>query len=102
MTHPGQSNDDWRKWLLLAAMVIIADQATKFLIVASFSRGEELPITGFMSLVLAYNSGAAFSFLAGAPGWQRWFFAIIAVIASAFLILMLKRGGNRMQSAGFA
>jgi signal peptidase II len=102
MTHPVQSNDDWRKWLLLAAMVIIADQATKFLIVASFSRGEELPITGFMSLVLAYNSGAAFSFLAGAPGWQRWFFAIIAVIASAFLIFMLKRGGNRVQSAGFA
>jgi signal peptidase II len=102
MTLRGQSNDGWWKWLLLAAAVIVADQVTKFLIVASFSRGEESPITGFMSLVLAYNSGAAFSFLAGAPGWQRWFFAIIAIIASAFLIFMLKRGGNRMQSAGFA
>ena len=102
MSHRVQGNAPWWKWLLLAAAVIVADQVTKFLIVASFNRGEELPITGFMSLVLAYNSGAAFSFLAGAPGWQRWFFAIIAVIASAFLIFMLKRGGNRMQSAGFA
>jgi signal peptidase II len=71
-------------------------------VVNSFFRGEELPVTSFMSLVLAYNSGAAFSFLAGEPGWQRWFFTAVAIVASVFLVYMLKRGGGRMQSAGFA
>ena len=92
----------WWKWLILAAAVIVADQLTKSVIVASLTRGETMPITSFISLVLAYNSGAAFSFLAGAPGWQRWFFATIAVAASVFLLYMLKRGGSRMMCAGLA
>jgi signal peptidase II len=102
MANATGNNDGWWKWLWLAAAVIVADQVTKSLVVASFSRGESLPITGFMSLVLAYNSGAAFSFLAGAPGWQRWFFAVIAVLASVFLVYMLKRGGSRLLCAGLA
>ena len=102
MTNATENNDGWWKWLALAAVVIVADQVTKSLVVASISRGETLPITGFMSLVLAYNSGAAFSFLAGAPGWQRWFFATIAVLASVFLVYMLKRGGGRVLCAGLA
>jgi signal peptidase II len=102
MTKVTDNNAGWWKWLILAAVVIVADQFTKSLIVASFTRGETLPVTGFMSLVLAYNSGAAFSFLAGAPGWQRWFFATIAILASAFLVFMLKRGGSRMLCAGLA
>jgi signal peptidase II len=102
MTKVTDNNAGWWKWLILAAAVIVADQFTKSLIVASFTRGETLPVTGFMSLVLAYNSGAAFSFLAGAPGWQRWFFATIAILASAFLVFMLKRGGSRMLCAGLA
>ena len=100
MNSTTNSNAGWWRWLILAAAVIVADQFTKFLVVASFARGEELPVTGFMSLVLAYNSGAAFSFLAGAPGWQRWFFATIAAMASVFLVWMLKRGGSRMLCAG--
>jgi signal peptidase II len=92
----------WWNWLWLAAGVVTADQLTKALLVGAFARGEERTVTGFFSLVLAYNSGAAFSFLAGAPGWQRWFFAGIAVAASAFLIWMLKRGGSRMLCAGLA
>ncbi len=100
-TAPGR-NAGWWKWLALAAAVLVADRLTKVLVVASFVRGEELPITGFMSLVLAYNSGAAFSFLAGEPGWQRWFFTGIAVVASAFLIYMLRRGGSRPLRAGLA
>ena len=98
-SHP---NPGWHKWLLLAAAVFAADRLTKLLVVGSFFRGEEMPVTGFMSLVLVYNSGAAFSFLAGAPGWQRWFFTAIAVVASIFLVYMLKRGGSRMLCAGFA
>jgi signal peptidase II len=92
----------WWNWLWLAAAVVAVDQVTKALIVGLFARGEERPVTGFFSLVLAYNSGAAFSFLAGAPGWQRWFFAGIAIAASAFLVWMLKRGGNRVLCAGLA
>lgn len=102
MANATENNDGWWKWLVLAAVVIVADQMTKSLVVASLSRGETLPITGFMSLVLAYNAGAAFSFLAGAPGWQRWFFATIAVLASAFLVYLLRRGGGRMLCAGLA
>ena len=92
----------WWQWLWLATAVIVVDQVTKSLIVGAFARGEERVITGFFSLVLAYNSGAAFSFLAGAPGWQRWFFAGIAVVASAFLIWMLKRGGSGVLCTGLA
>ena len=102
MANAMDNNDGWWKWLVLTAVVIVADQATKSLVVAALSRGETLPITGFMSLVLAYNSGAAFSFLAGEPGWQRWFFATIAVLASAFLVYLLKRGGGRLLCAGLA
>ena len=96
------STAGWWKWLLLAAAVIAADRLTKFAIVATLARGDELPVTGFMSIVLAYNTGAAFSFLAGAPGWQRWFFMAIAIVASVFLVWMLKRGGTRMLCAGLA
>ena len=102
MANAMDNNDGWWKWLVLTAVVIVADQATKSLVVAALSRGETLPITGFMSLVLAYNSGAAFSFLAGEPGLQRWFFATIAVLASAFLVYLLKRGGGRLLCAGLA
>ncbi|MEO8345097.1 MAG: signal peptidase II [Betaproteobacteria bacterium] len=95
-------NPGWHKWLMLAAAVFAVDRLTKLLVVGSFLSGEEMPVTGFMSLVLVYNSGAAFSFLAGAQGWQRWFFTAIAIFASAFLVYMLRRGGSRMLCAGFA
>ncbi|HQR10882.1 MAG TPA: signal peptidase II [Casimicrobiaceae bacterium] len=102
MSATSNRNADWWKWLLLAAAVIFADRLSKMLVVNSFLRGEELPVTSFMSFVLAYNSGAAFSFLAGQPGWQRWFFTAVAIVASVFLVYMIKRGGDRIQSAGFA
>ncbi len=102
MSATSNRNVDWWKWLLLAAAVIFADRLSKMLVVNSFLRGEELPVTSFMSFVLAYNSGAAFSFLAGQPGWQRWFFTAVAIVASVFLVYMIKRGGSRIQSAGFA
>jgi|KBSSwiStaDraftv2_1062776.scaffolds.fasta_scaffold126186_1 signal peptidase II len=92
----------WWRWLLLAAAVIALDLATKAWIVALFREGQELPVTSFFSLVLAYNTGAAFSFLAGADGWQRWLFGGIAIVASAFLVWMLKRGGSRLLCTGLA
>jgi len=92
----------WWRWLLLAAAVVALDLATKAWVATIFREGQELPVTGFFSLVLAYNTGAAFSFLAGAAGWQRWFFAGIAVVASAFLVWMLRRGGSRLLCSGLA
>ena len=102
VTVSNHVDDGWWKWLLLSAAILVADQITKSIVVSSFSRGEELAVTSFMSLVLAYNTGAAFSFLAGAPGWQRWFFMAIAAAASVFLIWMLRRGGSRVLCAGLA
>ena len=87
-------------WLLLAAAVIVLDLA-KAWIVALF-HGAGMPVTSFFSLVLAYNTGAAFSFLAGADGWQRWLFVGIAVAASAFLVWMLRRGGSRLLQTALA
>ncbi len=100
-TRPAPARPWWR-WLWLAVAIIVADLATKAWVVALFREGQELPVTSFFSLVLAYNTGAAFSFLAGAGGWQRWFFAVIAVAASALLVWMLRRGGTRMLSVGLA
>jgi signal peptidase II len=92
----------WWHWLGISAAVLVLDLVTKAWVVGAFKEGDELPVTGFMSLVLAYNSGAAFSFLAGADGWQRWFFAVIAVVASGVLLWMLKRGGSRVLCVGLA
>jgi signal peptidase II len=92
----------WWRWLLLAAAVIALDLVTKAWIVALFREGQEVPVTSFFSLVLAYNSGVAFSFLAGTDGWRRWLFAGIAIAASAFLVWMLKRGGSRLLCTGLA
>ncbi len=92
----------WWRWLALAALILVADLATKAWVVAMIREGQEIRVTGFFSLVLAYNSGAAFSFLAGAAGWQRWFFAAIAIAASVFIVWMLRRGGSRILCAGLA
>jgi signal peptidase II len=77
-------------WLGLAALVILADQVTKTLILGGFQLGDVRPVTGYFNLVRVHNSGAAFSFLAGAAGWQRWFFVGLGVAASAFIVWMLR------------
>jgi signal peptidase II len=92
----------WWRWLGISAAVIVADQATKALILAALRPGEQLALTSFFSLALAFNPGAAFSFLAGAQGWQRWLFAAIAVAASVFIVWLLRRGGRALYCAGLA
>ncbi len=80
-------------WLLIAALIVVADQFTKVLIIRSFSYGDAREITSFFNLVRVHNSGAAFSFLAGASGWQRWFFVTLGIGFSIFCIVMLKNHG---------
>ena len=77
-------------WLGLAAVVILADQVTKTLIVGWLQLGDSRPVTGYFNLVRAHNAGAAFSFLADADGWQRWFFVAVGAIASGFIVWMLR------------
>lgn len=78
-------------WLGIAAIVVLLDQITKVTVALLFEYGESLPVTSFFNLVLAHNPGAAFSFLAGAGGWQRWFFTAIAVIAVVVILYLLRR-----------
>jgi len=80
------------KWLWLSFAVIVIDQLTKVWIDSSMTLHERLPlIEDFFDLTLAYNPGAAFSFLADAGGWQRWFFTIVSTIVSIILVVWLKR-----------
>lgn len=78
-------------WLALSAMVIALDQLTKFWVVLSLDFGQHVQITPFFNLVLVYNAGAAFSFLADAAGWQRWFFVVLALVISAWLIMLIRQ-----------
>lgn len=78
-------------WLGLAAVVILADQVTKTLIVGWFQLGDVRPVTGYFNLVRAHNPGAAFSFLAGASGWQRWFFTVLGLVVSGFIVWMIRQ-----------
>jgi signal peptidase II len=79
------------RWLGLALLVILLDQITKAVVVSHFAFGESVRVTSFFDLVLAHNTGAAFSFLAGAGGWQRWFFTAIAMVAVVVIIYFLRK-----------
>lgn len=84
-------------WLGIAFIIILLDQLSKITISKLFVYGEEKVITSFFNLVLAYNKGAAFSFLANEGGWQRHMFTAIGVGAALYIIYLLKRhSGQRM------
>ena len=76
-------------WLGIALAVILLDQLTKTLILGDFQHGESRTVTSFFNVVRVHNTGAAFSFLAGASGWQRWFFVALGLTASAVITWML-------------
>jgi signal peptidase II len=83
-------------WLVLSGVIVLADQLTKLLILERFRFGERLAVLpGYFDLTLVFNTGAAFSFLADAGGWQRWFFLAIGIGASAFILYLLARHGSQ-------
>ena len=92
----------WAPWLFVSLAVIVVDQLTKHAILAALRPGDEHPLLPVLSLVLAFNRGAAFSFLAGADGWQRWLFTIIALAACALMLWLLRRGGSVLLCTGLA
>lgn len=87
---------DWRLWLLPSLGVIVLDQLSKHWIVQALSFAESRPITTFFNLALAHNTGAAFSFLAEAGGWQRLFFIVVAAVASAVMLYLLRKHGREL------
>jgi len=90
-------------WFLAAALVVAADRLTKWLVLGWLRPGESYEVTGFFELVLVYNRGAAFSFLADAPGWQRPFFIAVALVVSGIVGWMLwRQPGKRLLCAGLA
>ena len=91
MTKPFVEGAGLIHWLILATVIIILDQITKLLISHNFVYGESVAVTDFFNLVLVHNSGAAFSFLSNAGGWQRWLFSAIAVTASVWIIWLLRK-----------
>jgi signal peptidase II len=80
-----------RKWLALAAVIVVIDQITKVFIMQKFFLHETLVVTPFFNLVRVHNTGAAFSMLADAGGWQRTLFIAIAVAASVWVVWLLRR-----------
>jgi len=83
------------RWYALAAAVLAIDYVTKLAVLASFAPGERLALAPFFSLVLVFNTGAAFSFLAGAEGWQTLLFAAIAVAASIVMVFLIAKYRSR-------
>ena len=77
-------------WLGIAAAVLLFDQFTKLLIINSFQLGDSQTVTSYFNLVRVHNSGAAFSFLSTASGWQRWFFTGIGLVAAVYIVWMLR------------
>ena len=90
-------------WLGIALVVILLDQFTKTLIIGNFQLHDSRTVTPFFNIVRWHNSGAAFSFLAGASGWQRWFFVGLGSLAAVFIVWMLRsHGGQRLFSWALA
>lgn len=102
--HSINSKFGWLHWLWLSLIVFVLDQVTKHAVTASFQYGESKYFLSWFNLVLAHNTGAAFSFLAGASGWQREFFIGVTMIISVVLLWMLMKNNrsNRVLSLALA
>jgi signal peptidase II len=100
---PERAVPGWWRWLWLSAAMVALDLGTKAWLSRALVPGEGHDLAPFLRIVLVYNEGAAFSFLAGAGGWQRWFFAAIAVVISAVLVVVLRRHrGSPLVAAALA
>lgn len=90
-------------WYALAGLVLVLDQLSKYVVLDHLLPGEVIYFTAFWNWVLTFNPGAAFSFLADQPGWQRWFFTILALAVSLWIALELrKQAEQKMLSLAFA
>jgi signal peptidase II len=98
-----KSSSGMLPWLGLALLILMADQFTKVLILGYYQLGDATYVTRFFNVVRVHNSGAAFSFLANAGGWQRWLFTGIGIAAALFILWMLKsHAGQKLFSFALA
>jgi signal peptidase II len=96
-------NNSFWPWIGLAAIILVADMFTKALILGYYQLGDSTYVTSFFNVVRVHNPGAAFSFLAGAGGWQRWFFTAIGIGAAIFIVWMLRsHSGQKLFSFALA
>jgi signal peptidase II len=95
LSYSGGSGPSLWLWLGISVVVVLLDQYTKILIVGDFRLFESRPVTSFFNVVRLQNTGAAWSFLASAGGWQRWFFVGLALAASAFMLYLLVRNKSQ-------
>lgn len=91
--HPGIP------WLVLALALVVADQIIKAWVLTALTPYEPVAVTPFFNLVLVHNTGAAFSLLADAGGWQRWFFVILTLVIAAIVAIWLWRSAGRRHRA---
>ena len=90
-------------WFGLALAVVALDQLVKWIVLGAFAAGERLAVTGFFNLVLVFNKGAAFSFLADAPGWQTPALVAFSIVASVVVsVLLFRHPDRRLMCAGLA
>jgi len=82
------------KYFILSAIVVVIDLYTKHLTQQAFNLGDSVTVTSFFDLVRYHNEGAAFSFLANAGGWQKWFFTAVSALASLFIVYLLNKHAN--------
>lgn len=92
------------KWIWLSALVIVLDQVTKYMAVHMLVMHEPLAVMPMFNLTLMYNTGAAFSFLSEAGGWQRWFFTGVALLVSLLIFNWLRslQDGQRLQAVALS
>ncbi|MAR92981.1 MAG: signal peptidase II [Pseudomonadales bacterium] len=88
-------------WYLLAAFLMILDQITKYLVEQIIVLGDRIPVNGIFNFVHLQNKGAAFSFLATAGGWQRYFFIGLAIGISIWLIVSIRRSVSKVEALGY-
>ncbi|HNP65827.1 MAG TPA: signal peptidase II, partial [Woeseiaceae bacterium] len=108
MTKPeetGASNARFAIWAVVAIMIVVADQLTKWAIIEWIPLYDKVPINSFINLTHQKNPGAAFSFLADAGGWQRWFFVVLSSVVSTVIgvwLWRIRNAGHMVLSAGLA
>ncbi|BET95651.1 signal peptidase II [Xenorhabdus taiwanensis] len=90
------------RWLWLVVVVLILDLGSKYLVLQHFTLYESMPLIPYFNLTYAQNLGAAFSFLADKGGWQRWFFALVAVAITVVLLVMMYRSNAKQKLSNIA
>lgn len=91
----GQAGGKLTLWLGIAAIILLLDQLSKITILKTLAENQGFPVTSFFNIVLVYNPGAAFSFLANESGWQRYFFTAIGLCAAVGITWLLRRSADQ-------